>query len=127
MDATTGIDFVDRIEQQLLRKNIKRTAFAKTVGVTNQAFTDWKRRGTIPAADTALRIADALDIDLRWLITGQAPTPPAAPNLPPPEVLELAEDISRLPQEYQNIIRQNVDAYKKLCFRLEREGSLGIG
>lgn len=129
MGDTTGLGFVDRIEQQLLRKNLKRTAFARSVGVTNQAFTDWKRRGTIPAADTALRIADALDIDLRWLITGELSpsSPQPAEAQLPADVVELAKDIFRLPAEYRDIILQNVEAYKKLCLRQERGSSLGIG
>lgn len=127
MGETAGSEFVDRIEQQLLLKNLKRTAFARSVGVTNQAFTDWKRRGTIPAADIALRIADALNIDLRWLITGKEPVTPPAPDLPPAEVLALANDICRLPAEYRDIILQNVEAFKKLCFRLEKAASQNIG
>lgn len=71
MTDTAQNGFIDRIEQLLAQKNIKKTAFAKIVGVTNQAFSDWKRRGTIPAADIVCRIADALDVDLRWLITGE--------------------------------------------------------
>ena len=122
MGNTAGIEFVDRIEQILVKKNLKRTAFAKSVGVTNQAFTDWRRRGTIPAADIACRIADSLNVDLRWLITGEQ-----ANAIPPPEILELAKDIYRLPSEFQKIIIGNVEDYKKLCFKLEKESTLGIG
>ena len=126
---TGGIDFVDRIEKLLVQKNLKRTVFAKSVGVTNQAFTDWRRRGTIPAADIACRIADSLHVDLRWLITGEQANAAniAHINLPPPEIIELAKDIDRLPAEFQNIIRQNVEEYKKLCFKLKRESTLGTG
>lgn len=125
---TAGTAFVDRIEEQLVKKNLKRTAFAKTVGVTNQAFTDWRRRGTVPAADTALRIADALNVDLRWLISGELKTESheSFNNLPPPEILELAEDIYRLPVEFQKIIIGNVEDYKALCFKLEKESTQGI-
>lgn len=129
MGNTAGTAFVDRIEEQLVKKNLKRTAFAKTVGVTNQAFTDWRRRGTVPAADTALRIADALNVDLRWLISGELKTESdeSFNNLPPPEILELAEDIYRLPVEFQKIIIGNVEDYKALCFKLEKESTQGIG
>lgn len=123
-----GKDFVDRIDNVLKQKNRKRIALAEEIGQSVQSFTDWKRRDSIPAADIALQISRYLGVSLEWLITGEENNPfQKTQNHPPPEVLELAEDISRLPQEYQNIIRQNVDAYKKLCFRLEREGSLGIG
>lgn len=84
-------------------------------------------RGSIPNANIVAQIAKYLGVTTDWLITGQEPKSPPASDLPPPEVLELAEDINRLPREYQDILRQNVEAYKKLCFRLEEESSLGIG
>lgn len=129
MGNTAGIEFVDRIEQILVKKNLKRTAFAKSVGVTNQAFTDWRRRGTIPAADIACRIADSLNVDLRWLITGEQANAInfAQQKLPPPEIIELAEDIYRLPAEFQEVIIDNVEKYKQMCFKLEKESSQGIG
>lgn len=129
MGNTAGIEFVDRIEQILVKKNLKRTAFAKSVGVTNQAFTDWRRRGTIPAADIACRIADSLDVDLRWLITGEQANAInfTQSNLPPPEILELAEDIYRLPQNLQELVIHTVEEYKRMCFKLEKESSQGIG
>ena len=128
MGNTAGIAFVDRIEQLLVKKNLKRSAFAKSVGVTNQAFTDWRRRGTIPAADIACRIADSLDVDLRWLITGEQANAINFPqqNLPPPEIIELAKDIYRLPIQFQNNIRRNVEEFKDMCFQLERASSENI-
>lgn len=48
-------------------------------------------------------------------------------NLPPPEILELAENIYRLPVEFQKIIIGNVEDYKALCFKLEKESTQGIG
>ena len=50
-----------------------------------------------------------------------------ARNLPPPEILELAEDIYRLPVEFQKIIIGNVEDYKALCFKLEKENTQSIG
>lgn len=119
-----GKDFVDRIDTILKQKNRKRIALAEEIGQSVQAFTDWKRRDSIPAADIALKIADYLEVSLEWLISGQESQEVSGIQ---PDVLALAEDIARLPVEYQNIIRQNVEAYKDLCFKLERESSLGIG
>mgnify|MGYP002626279216 FL=1 len=128
MENTLGNTFVERIDGELVKQNLKRTSFAKIVGVTNQAFTDWKRRGTIPAADIVLRIADALNVDFRWLITGEEKNSFApAQNLPPSEIISLAEDIFRLPSEYQEIIKNNVEAYKSLCYKLEKASTQNIG
>lgn len=65
------MEFIDRIETLLEEKNEKRAHLAKAVGVSNQSFTDWKKRGTIPAADIALKIADHLGVSLEWLLTGK--------------------------------------------------------
>ena len=85
-------------------------------------------RGSIPNANVVAQIADYLDVSTDWLITGKESEPPDnARHIPPPKIIELAKDIDRLPAEFQNIIRQNVEEYKKLCFKLERESTLGTG
>lgn len=119
-----GKDIVVRIDSILKKRNLKRKAVADAVGISLQPFTSWSNRGSIPCADTAYHIAEYLGVSVEWLLTGtERNNVPKISN----EVLELAEDIFRLPAEYQDIIRQNVEAYKKLCFKLERESSLGIG
>ena len=63
--------FFERLETLLIEQNEKRTHLAETIGVKNQSFTDWKKRGTIPAADIAMRIADYFNVSLEWLLTGK--------------------------------------------------------
>lgn len=121
-----GKDIVFRIDSVLKKRNLKRKAVADAVGISLQPFTSWANRGSIPGADIAYHIAEYLGVSVDWLLTGierKAETP----SLPPPEILELAEDIYRLPPEFQKIIISNVDEYKKLCFKLEKENSQGIG
>jgi transcriptional regulator with XRE-family HTH domain len=63
----TGSGIVERIDGS--GKN--RKAIAIAVGLKSvQSFTDWGK-GSIPAADTALRIADFLNVSYRWLLTGE--------------------------------------------------------
>ena len=123
-----GKDIVVRIDSILKQRNLKRKAVADAVGISLQPFTSWSNRGSIPGADIAYHIAEYLDVSLEWLLTGkERESVNPFNNLPPPEIIELAKDIERLPAEFQNIIRQNVEEYKKLCFKLERESTLGIG
>lgn len=63
--------FSDRLELLLTEKKEKRTHLAEIIGVTNQSFSDWKKRGTIPNADTALKIADYFHVSIDWLVTGK--------------------------------------------------------
>ena len=122
-----GKDIVFRIDSVLKKRNLKRKAVADAVGISLQPFTSWANRGSIPGADIAYHIAEYLNVSVDWLLTGKEDTPPENVNLPPPEILELAEDIYRLPVEFQKIIIGNVEDYKSLCFKLEKESTQGIG
>ena len=122
-----GKDIVFRIDSVLKKRNLKRKAVADAVGISLQPFTSWANRGSIPGADIAYHIAEYLNVSVDWLLTGKEDTPPENVNLPPPEILELAEDIYRLPVEFQKIIIGNVEDYKSLCFKLEKENTQGIG
>lgn len=66
-----GKDFVERIDKVLKEKQRKRIALAMDIGKKEQAFTDWKRRDTIPSADVVLKIAKYLDVSIEWLLTGE--------------------------------------------------------
>ena len=120
-----GKDIVFRIDSVLKKRNLKRKAVADAVGISLQPFTSWANRGSIPGADIAYHIAEYLDVSVDWLLTGIEKTQDS--NLPPPEIIELAEDIYRLPVEFQKIIIGNVEDYKALCFKLEKESTQGIG
>lgn len=122
-----GKDIVFRIDSVLKKRNLKRKAVADAVGISLQPFTSWANRGSIPGADIAYHIAEYLNVSVEWLLTGKEDTPPENVNLPPAEIIELAEDIYRLPVEFQKIIIGNVEDYKALCFKLEKESTQGIG
>ncbi|MDD5789246.1 MAG: helix-turn-helix transcriptional regulator [Spirochaetia bacterium] len=64
------MDFVERIDELLKEKNLKRAALCDDLGLTHSAITDWKKRGTIPAGDVCVKIARYLDVDVEYLITG---------------------------------------------------------
>jgi transcriptional regulator with XRE-family HTH domain len=69
----TGQEIVKRIDSVLKQKNLKRQAVADAVGISTQSFTHWSMRGSVLAADTAIKIAQFLDVSVEWLITGQDP------------------------------------------------------
>ena len=120
-----GKDIVFRIDSVLKKRNLKRKAVADAVGISLQPFTSWANRGSIPGADIAYHIAEYLDVSVDWLLTGIEKTQDS--NLPQPEIIELAEDIYRLPAELQEVIIDNVEKYKQMCFKLEKESTQGIG
>jgi len=63
-------DFVKRIDEVLLKRNLKRAALCNDLNLSATAITDWARRGTVPAGDICLRIADYLRVSVEWLING---------------------------------------------------------
>lgn len=65
------MEFVERIDDLLKEKNLKRAALCDAIGLTHSAITDWKKRGTIPAGDVCVKIAEYLDVDVEYLITGK--------------------------------------------------------
>lgn len=64
-------DFVNRIDLKLQDKNLKRAALCEDLGLSSTSITDWARRGTVPAGDICIRIADYLGVPVEWLVTGK--------------------------------------------------------
>ncbi len=124
----TGKEFAERVDFCLNKRNQTRKAITSDLGISSSTMSSWAAgRGSIPNANIVAQIAEYLGVTTDWLITGKEPVTPPAPGLPPAEVLALANDICRLPAEYRDIILQNVEAFKKLCFRLEKAASQNIG
>lgn len=61
---------VERIDGCLKERNLKRLALCDAVGITPTAITHWKTQKSIPSADTAVKIAQYLDVSIVWLIFG---------------------------------------------------------
>ena len=124
MAEIKGKDIVSRIDSILKNRNLKRKAVAEAVGISLQPFTSWSNRGSIPGADIAYNIAQYLGVSLEWLLTGEEES--KVQNTISPEIIELAEDIYRLPPNLQELIKNNVETYKEMCFKLEKESSQNI-
>ena len=66
-----GSEIVERIDERRTALNMTRKAVAVAIGLkTAQSIIDWSK-GSIPQADTAIYIADALGVSVRWLLTGE--------------------------------------------------------
>lgn len=68
-----GREIVERIDNILKRKNLKRQSVCDFAGCTPTAIVHWKNQGSIPSADTAIKIAEFLGVSVQWLITGEDP------------------------------------------------------
>jgi transcriptional regulator with XRE-family HTH domain len=60
----------DRIKDTLAEKKIRKGDFYKSMELTPQSIRNWGIRESLPAVDTAIRIAEYLGVSIKWLITG---------------------------------------------------------
>ncbi len=63
--------FIDRLESKLKEKNCTQSELANQIGIRRPTISEWKKNGSIPSGDVCLRIADYLNVSVRWLISGQ--------------------------------------------------------
>lgn len=62
--------FFERLLGKLEEKNLIRADLCRALGISEGTVRNWKK-GVMPAADTALKIAQYLDVSLEYLITGK--------------------------------------------------------
>lgn len=96
--------------------------YVMSCGIPASTISNWRTRDSSPKVSDIVKIAEYKHVSIEWLIFGKE-----RDNDIPAEVLALAEDINRLPAEYREILLHNVESYKALCLRQEKEGSRGIG
>lgn len=61
---------IDRIDELLVKQGKTRQDLANAVGITTSAISTWKKRNSVPLADTAIKIADYLNVSAKYLLTG---------------------------------------------------------
>lgn len=64
-------DFLKRVLKELDFLNASKADIARFLNVRKSTVYSWFERDTIPAADTALKIADFLNVSLEYLVTGE--------------------------------------------------------
>ncbi len=69
--STNGMQIVERIDRLLKERDLNRVALAEAIGINPQNISAWSVRGTVPAGDICLKIADFLQVSAVWLITGE--------------------------------------------------------
>ena len=70
--------FAEKLKLLLMHRTAREVAAQARIGPS--AITNYLRRGSVPSANVALRLAKALDVDLMWLLDDSASWPaPAKP------------------------------------------------
>lgn len=64
-------DFVDRIDQLLKLKKLNRVDLSKALNIPANSIAQWKQRGSVPNALTAVKIANYLNTSTEYLVMGE--------------------------------------------------------
>lgn len=89
--------FVDRIDELLRLKKLTRKDLAKSLNIPHNCIAQWKLRGSIPNALTAVKIAKFLNTSVEYLVTGEASSVDSS------EIDVLKDKLSRIEKLLQNI------------------------
>lgn len=60
-----------RIFDELKKQKKKQKELAEYTGISESAVSDWKKKGTNPAAENLSAIADFLNVSVSYLLTGE--------------------------------------------------------
>ena len=63
-------NFGFRVEALMKERKVKPFDFYEAVGIIPQNYYDWKKRGTVPMASTALKVAQYFGVTVEYLLTG---------------------------------------------------------
>jgi transcriptional regulator with XRE-family HTH domain len=93
--------FAERLERLIKENKTSQTALAEYAGIRRPSISEWKKEGTLPRADVALKIAEFLGVSVEYLITGAEPAgkPDAAKPDTTPIIAHLEaalDDLKRL-------------------------------
>ena len=68
---TNGLQIVERISSVCRQRGIVRKEVSEALKLPDNCFSNWSARGTVPAGDICIRIANYLNVSAVWLITGK--------------------------------------------------------
>lgn len=68
---TNGLQIVARISEICRERGIVRKEVSEALKLPDNCFSNWSARGTVPAGDICIRIANYLNVSAVWLITGK--------------------------------------------------------
>lgn len=63
--------FIERLERLLKNSHMTQAYLADSVGLRRTTISDWKKNGSYPSADVAVKIADILGTTVEYLVAGR--------------------------------------------------------
>lgn len=100
------MEIVQRIEDLLKEKNIKKKKMLADLSLGINTFTNWKQRGTIPSADVLNKIADYLGVSVDYLLGNEKAAPVGAADEREATLIEFFRSLSETDKDnVLNILR----------------------
>lgn len=63
--------FFDRLERLLDEREMQKKELSSKVGISSNGLSTWRVTGTIPRADTAIKMARLLNVPVEYLVLGE--------------------------------------------------------
>jgi transcriptional regulator with XRE-family HTH domain len=96
------------LAEQLQERRMSVLAFSEFVGVSHATinkFLDFGEKDTgYPSVDFLIKLAKATGHDVRYILSLVVPSETLITNEVTPDVLDMSQRISRLPEQYRKII-----------------------
>ena len=110
------MNFWERVDTERDYKNMTRKELAGRAGFSLTSLSTGITRGSIPAADVALRIAKVLDVSIEYLLTGDdgsAPSSQIATQSQYAKYRPLITALDALPPDVQQSVITLVDSVRE--------------
>ena len=62
--------FYERLEPLMAERKMSQKDLAAVAEVKPPSVSEWKTKGTLPRADTAIKIAEHFNVSIKWLVLG---------------------------------------------------------
>lgn len=63
--------FIERLYRLTRQNGITMGKVAEAAGISQNGISNWKKRGSMPPADTAIALAKTLNVSVEYLINGE--------------------------------------------------------
>lgn len=106
------MDFWERVEEELNFQGKTKKELAVLTNIKEQTLHKAFERNSSPSAETALKIADALNVSIEKLVTGKERKPTTKDNIPE-EIRNMISKMNKFTPQQKQVIFDMVDVIDK--------------
>lgn len=96
--------FVENVDRLLKKNNLLRADVIRATGISESSFRNWQNRGSIPAVDVALKIAQYLGTTVEALMSDEQAPDTWHPSVLVQNIEARLEQLCLTPEEFCKII-----------------------